>query len=88
MRLEEFPNWLEIQLNTGDGVLQLKVVEHFWMENTNRSNFLSRENDICTSLREELRILVVSMRLQGEIFMHNSANLGHHLAQAAMDNLE
>mgnify|MGYP006116834763 CR=1 FL=1 len=88
MGLKELPNWLEIKLNARNWVLKLKVVEDFRMEDTDSSNLLSGKNDICTSLREELWVFIVSMRLQMEILVQSSADLGHHLAQTSVNHFE
>ena len=58
------------------------------MEDTDSSDLVSGKNDICTSLREELWVFIVSMRLQVEIFVQSSSDLGHHLAQAPVDHFE
>lgn len=88
MRFEELPNWLEIELQARDWVFQLKVVENLRMKYSNSSNFLSRKNDICTSLREKLGVFIVGMRLQMEVFIQAGSNLSHHLTQAPVDHLK
>lgn len=77
-----------MKLKHRDWVLQLEVVKDLWMEHTDWPNVLSRKVNISTSLREEFGIAIVSVRLQVEIFVQSSSNLGHQLTQSSMNDLE
>jgi hypothetical protein len=39
--MEEVPNWLEVELNHGDWVLELEMLKDLWMKHSDGSDLLS-----------------------------------------------
>ena len=44
--------WLEFYFEAGDGIFELEIAEHLWMENSHGANFLPIESDLHTLLAE------------------------------------
>ena len=68
--------WLEINFNTGDWVLDLEVVEYFWVKNSHRANLLALKANLDAFKWEVARIIII--RVQTICFCaHVSTHLGH-----------
>lgn len=65
---------LNFDFKATDGVFDIEVLQHFWMQYSNASNNLSIEVYFCSSLGEVHLVFSLSDPI---ILLENSSNLGH-----------
>jgi len=60
--LVELPDLLEVKLQEGNGVLELELLQYFWVQYADASDVLAIKNNTSTSHWEEHWILIVLLK--------------------------